>query len=119
MYNGWCNEKHFTEVTVLPKDLRVVLLLDYYGGLLPEKQRRLTEYYYCDDLSLTEISEAENITRQGARDAIVRAVDKLTVFEKTVGLAEKCGKVKKAFENFEKERNEDKLMLLKKAIDDM
>ena len=103
----------------MPKDLSVVLLLDYYGGLLPEKQRRLVEYYYCDDLSLAEISEAEDITRQGARDAIVRAVKKLNGFEETVGFAKKCDKVKRVFENYESDSSEENLMLLKKSIDDM
>ena len=119
MYNSRCNEKYFTEVSALPKDLSVVLLLDYYGGLLPEKQRRLTEYYYCDDLSLAEISEAEEITRQGARDSIVRAVAKLNEFEKTVGFAKKCDMVKRIFEKFESDSSSVNLELLKKAIEDM
>ena len=71
------------------KDLSVVLLLDYYGGLLNERQRRLVEYYYCDDLSLAEISDNEGISRQGARDAIVRAVEKLVSFESAVGFVKK------------------------------
>jgi len=49
----------------MSKDLSVVLLLDYYGGLLPEKQRRLVEYYYCDDLSLSEITDNENNNETG------------------------------------------------------
>ncbi len=119
MYNRRCNEKYFTEVSVLPKDLSVVLLLDYYGGLLPEKQRRLTEYYYCDDLSLAEISEAEDITRQGARDAIVRAVKKLHDFEAMVGFAKKIDTVKRKFDEFENEPTDNNMASLKEAIDEM
>lgn len=119
MYNNRCNEKYFTEVSTLPKDLNVVLLLDYYGGLLPDKQRRLTEYYYYDDLSLTEISETEGITRQGARDAIVRAVGKLKSFESTVGFAGKSDTLKKAFEAFEQDGTDDNLQVLKQAVEDM
>lgn len=119
MYNSRCNEIYFTEVNVLPKDLSVVLLLDYYGGLLPEKQRRLVEYYYCDDLSLAEISDAEAITRQGARDAIVRAVDKLYRYEETVGFAKKIDTVKRKFEKFENEPTDKNKADLKKAIEEM
>lgn len=119
MYNSRCNEKCFTGVSAVPKDLNVVLLLDYYGGLLPEKQRRLVEYYYCEDLSLAEISDTENITRQGARDAIVRAVKKLKDFESTVGFAKKSTDIKRCFENFEKEPTDENKMLLKKAIEEM
>lgn len=107
------------KVNRLPKDLSVVLLLDYYGGLLSEKQRRLVEYYYCDDLSLAEISESENITRQGARDAIVRAVRKLHSFEDTVGFAKKCDNVKKIYERFEKKQTAENIKALKQAIQEM
>ncbi len=103
----------------MPKDLKVVLLLDYYGGLLPEKQRRLVEYYYCDDLSLAEISEAEDITRQGARDAIVRAVKKLNDFESTVGFAKKIDTVKRKFLEFETTPNDENIASLKQAIEEM
>lgn len=103
----------------MPKDLKVVLLLDYYGGLLPEKQRRLVEYYYCDDLSLAEISETEDITRQGARDAIVRAVKKLNDFESTVGFAKKINAVKLKFQEFENDPNDKNKASLKEAIEEM
>ncbi len=103
----------------MPKDLSVVLLLDYYGGLLPEKQRRLVEYYYCDDLSLAEISESEDITRQGARDAIVRAVKKLNDFESAVGFAKKIDTVKRKFQKFETDPNDENKASLKQAIEEM
>lgn len=103
----------------MPKDLKVVLLLDYYGGLLPEKQRRLVEYYYCDDLSLAEISETEDITRQGARDAIVRAVKKLNDYESTVGFAQKIDTVKRKYLEFETTPNDENKALLKQAIEEM
>ena len=59
------------------KDLYVSALLDVYGFVLSEKQRTLTEYYYNDDLSLSEIAENEGITRQGVNDLIKRAVAQL------------------------------------------
>lgn len=67
------------------KDLYVSALLDVYGFVLSEKQRTLTEYYYNDDLSLSEIAENEGITRQGVNDLIKRAVAQLNSLE------EKCG----------------------------
>ena len=93
----------------MSKDLSVVLLLDYYGGLLPEKQRRLVEYYYCDDLSLSEITDNENITRQGARDAIVRAVSKLRKFEESVGFIAKASSVKELLSKYSGSKEEKRL----------
>ena len=78
----------------MPKDLGVSQLLQVYGGLLPEKQRLLCELYYDEDLSLSEISENEGITRQGARDAIKRAEAQLKTYEEVLGLINKTEKLR-------------------------
>ncbi|MGN0691537.1 MAG: YlxM family DNA-binding protein [Oscillospiraceae bacterium] len=72
------------------KDLRFSRLLDYYGELLTEKQRDFMDLYYNEDFSLAEISEHENITRQGVRDGIKHAEQRLLEFEEKLGLAEKA-----------------------------
>ena len=38
----------------MAKNLEVVLLTDYYGEMLTENQRKFIDYYYNDDLSLSE-----------------------------------------------------------------
>ena len=62
------------------------LLFDFYGGMLTDKQRELFYLYYNEDLSLGEIAEADGITRQGVRDAIVRAEAVLREAEERLGL---------------------------------
>lgn len=71
----------------MAKDLNISLLLDFYGPMLTEKQRQVVEYYYDDDLSLSEIAENEGITRQGVRDAVKRAEGQLLEMEGRLGLA--------------------------------
>lgn len=71
------------------KNLRFSRLLDYYGELLTEKQRDFMELYYNEDFSLAEISEHENITRQGVRDGIKHGEQRLLEFEEKLKLAEK------------------------------
>lgn len=71
----------------MAKDLEISFLLDFYGDMLTEKQREMVEYYYNDDLSLSEIAENQGITRQGVRDAIMRAQGQLREMEDRLGLA--------------------------------
>ena len=61
------------------------MLFDFYGDLLTEKQKELFDLYYNEDLSLTEISEHAGISRQGVRDAIVRAETVLRDTEDKLG----------------------------------
>ena len=69
------------------KDLHIAYLLDFYGDVLPEKIRRVMEYYYEEDLSLAEIAEGESISRQGVRHLIKRGEEELERLEGALGLA--------------------------------
>lgn len=57
----------------MANNVEISMLLDLYGETLTAKQRDYLNYYYNDDLSLSEIAENEGITRQGVRDSIKRA----------------------------------------------
>ena len=69
------------------KDLHITYLLDFYGDMLSDRDRRLLDRYYGEDLSLAEIAEEEGISRQGVRHAIKRAEDVLRHLEEKLGLA--------------------------------
>lgn len=73
----------------MPKDLSVSALLDFYGPFLSEKQRNLLHHYYDEDLSLSEIAENEQITRQGVRDLIKRGELQLKKYEQECGWCER------------------------------
>ncbi len=69
------------------KNLEIGTLIDFYGDLLPEEQKKLLAAYYFDDLSLAEAAEIFSMTRQGARAAIKRGEKELLFFEEKLGLA--------------------------------
>ena len=73
----------------MAKNLDVIILIDFYGDVLTEKQHAFLNYYYNDDLSLSEIAANEGITRQGVRDAIKRGESILTELEDQIGFAAK------------------------------
>lgn len=65
------------------------MLLDFYGEMLTEKQRNCFDLYYNDDLSLSEIGENKEITRQAARDLITRAEKTLLEYEGKIGFVKR------------------------------
>ena len=71
------------------KDLAITELYDCYSALLSDKQRTVFEFYYDDDLSLSEIAEHTRTTRQGVRDLIKRSEEQLRDFEECLGLNKK------------------------------
>ena len=78
----------------MAKNYDLAILIDFYGEMLTEKQRTFLEYYYNDDLSLSEIAENEGITRQGVRDAIKRAEGQMLDMEERLGLARRFGDIR-------------------------
>ena len=73
----------------MEKNVRVSLLLQTYGKLLTEKQETVLDDYYNNDLSLSEIAENNNITRQAVRDNIKKGEQKLFELEEKLGVMEK------------------------------
>jgi len=68
---------------------KINLLYDFYGNLLTEKQQRFIELYYGEDLSLGEISEQFDVTRQAVHDTLKRAEQTLANYEDKLGLVGK------------------------------
>ena len=65
----------------MEKSIKISMLLELYGKLLTEKQADTVDLYYNQNLSLSEIAEELNITRQGVRKNLVYAEEKLFDFE--------------------------------------
>jgi len=67
----------------------LILLFDFYGALLTEKQRLIFDLYYQDDLSLGEIAEEQGISRQAVYDIIKRSENLLEEYEHKLQLVNK------------------------------
>lgn len=77
----------------LEKNMEISLLFDFYGQLLTANQHTAVELYYNDDLSLSEIAQDMQITRQGVRDLIKRSEQLLYGFEEKLGLCKRFNQV--------------------------
>ena len=71
----------------MKKDFFVSVLLDVYQNLLTSKQADILSLYYNEDLSLSEITEHYDVTRQAVLDIIKRAEKQLYHYEERLGLA--------------------------------
>lgn len=71
---------------MIDKISEMSLHLDFYGGLLTEKQRQVMSYYFEEDMSLGEISEELHTSRQAAYDIIKRSEKILRKYEMELGL---------------------------------
>ena len=73
----------------MEKNVKMSILCQLYGKLLTEKQFRLLDDYYNNDLSLSEIAENLSITRQAVRDNIKKGENKLFEYEEKLGIMKK------------------------------
>ena len=65
--------------------VEMLLLFDYYGDMLTERQRMCLDLRYNQDLSLAEIAEELGVSRQGVHDNITRAEAHLAKMEERTG----------------------------------
>ena len=65
--------------------LEMALLLDYYGGMLTDKQRDCFDMRYNQDLSLGEIAETMGVSRQAVNDNLSRTEALLRRMEENIG----------------------------------
>lgn len=73
----------------MEKLLEITLLYDFYGELLTKRQKEMFELYYLNDLSLSEIGEQLNISRQAVRDSLKHTMQTLQVYENKLCLIDK------------------------------
>lgn len=79
----------------MEKNVKISMLCQIYGKLLTKKQLEILTDYYNNDLSLTEIAENNQITRQAVRDIIKKGENKLFELEEKLLFMEKTMKQEK------------------------
>ena len=80
--------------------LEMALLLDYYGGMLTDKQRDCFDMRHNQDLSLGEIAEELGVSRQAVNDNLTRTEALLRRMEENIGCVKRDMLLRKALEEF-------------------
>lgn len=82
----------------MKKEVYLGILYDYYKELLTKKQQEYFENYYFLNLSLSEISENMNVSRNAVHKQLKVIEDRLTFFEDKLRVYEKEENIKKIIE---------------------
>lgn len=90
----------------MEKNVEISVLCQLYGKTLTEKQYEVLTDYYNNDLSLSEIAENNNITRQAVRDIIKKGENKLYELEENISLMKKVLEEEKIVTKIISELNE-------------
>lgn len=77
----------------MDKTIYYNVLYDYYGSLLTDKQKSYYEDYYFNDLSLSEIAENNNVSRNAVHNQLKIVIEKLEFYENNLKLYEKSKKI--------------------------
>lgn len=82
----------------------LIMLFDYYGELLNDKQKEYFSYYYFDNLSLGEISEILNISRNAIHKVLKNIENILIEYEEKLKIYQKTIKIENIIKNTEQEK---------------
>ena len=74
----------------------ITLLFDTYGGMLTEKQREYLDMRYNQDLSLGEIGQMQDVSRQAVHDNLSRTEALLRRMEENIGCVKRDMLIRKA-----------------------
>ncbi len=82
----------------MEKEIYLTILFDYYGELLTDKQQTYFKNYYFDNLSLAEISENLNVSRNAIHKELKFISEKLEFYEEHLHLYQKDKKLESLIE---------------------
>lgn len=69
-------------------------LYDYYGGLLTDNQKEIFEDYYFENLTLQEIADNNEVSKNAIHKTINAITKKLETYEEILKYNEKVEKIK-------------------------
>ena len=87
-------------------------LFDIYGELLTEKQINYFKDYYFDNLTLQEIAENNDVSRNAVHKQLKETEEKLRHFENVLKIYEKNKRIKEILDNLDGELKEKILDIL-------
>ena len=88
---------------------KLIILYDFYSELLNDKQKSYFEDYYFNNLSLGEISENENVSRNAVHKSIKSIERKLYNYEEKLKLYQKSQELNEIADNIQDEKLRERI----------
>ncbi|MBR4800680.1 MAG: hypothetical protein IK048_03310 [Clostridia bacterium] len=85
------------------KFFEIATLRSYYGALLTKKQNDMLKMHYDEDLSLAEIAEIYDVSRQAVADSLAKGEKSLREYDAKLGLIAKDASILQALKSLETE----------------
>lgn len=90
----------------------IIILYDIYGSFLTSKQQTYFEDYYFKNLTLSEISEKYNVSRNAVHKQLKVSENKLIEFEKVLKISKKSILLNELISEIKDENIKNKLIKL-------
>ena len=88
---------------------RLIILFDYYEELLTDGQKNYFIDYYFNNLSLAEISENFNVSRNAVSKELKLTVEKLNNYEEKLKLYSRDSKIRRLLNEIDDEQIKEKI----------
>ena len=88
---------------------KLIILFDYYEELLTDSQKKYFIDYYFNNLSLAEIAENENVSRNAVSKDLKLTKEKLVNYEEKLKLYNKDKKMRKVIDKITDEGIKEEL----------
>ena len=103
---------------IIEDNLKIARLIDTYGELLTSKQLEIMTSYYFDNLTLSEIGDNYNISRQAVSDCLAQATKILENYEDKLCLIKKSDNFKLRLNNLKNSStNEDVVNVISEIME--
>ena len=79
----------------------LIILFDYYGELLTNKQKEYFKEYYFDNLTISEIAENNEISKNAVSKELKLVSEKLLDFENKLNIYSKDKRIKRIIDKIE------------------
>ncbi len=83
----------------MDKTVYYCTLYDYYGGLLTDNQREIFEDYYFENLTMQEIADNNEVSKNAIHKTIITITKKLETYEEILKYDAKVNKIKEVIKD--------------------